>query len=199
MSNCYTLNILRTIIRYFIFFILSSISISRASGDTLINPEQNDSIKLKLITKNTIYIEALGNAIVGSINYDRILLSRGKSKISTRIGFFMVPDKKVYLSLPFSVNYLLGNKNLYESSVGLSYFYRDRYYDATKFTSSMLYLTISPLGYRFQKSRSGVFFKANALVFIHLAEFNKNFRQNYPNYSYDAVFPYLSIGIGYSF
>jgi hypothetical protein len=42
------------------------------------------------IQKNTLYAEAFGNCLYGSINYDRIIVNRNKNKVSLRIGMMRI-------------------------------------------------------------------------------------------------------------
>lgn len=59
--------------------------------------------------KNTVYVEGMGNAVLGSVNYERQLMN--KPGLGLRLGIgVMVPDE-LYLVIPFGVNYLIDVSN----------------------------------------------------------------------------------------
>jgi hypothetical protein len=111
------------------------------------------------IAKNTLHLELLGNAGVSSFNYDRILLSKNKFKISGRIGISL--DFLENGSYPIEFNFLFGKKNNLETGIGYTfivYSIEDIIHD-----SPFVY----SLGYRFQKPNGGFFFKTALVLFIH--------------------------------
>jgi hypothetical protein len=66
-------------------------------------------------SRNTLYVEFLGNAVFYSLNYDRVFFKLGESnRIGCRIGFSFLPITKdtvggrYPLVFPVTVNYLLG-------------------------------------------------------------------------------------------
>ena len=67
---------------------------------------------------NNIYLEAGGNAVLYSINYERIISLNDNLKLAPRVGFEFVPrNYKVYnaygeWSFPFELNVLLSKANI---------------------------------------------------------------------------------------
>ena len=53
--------------------------------------------------KNTVFVEALGNGLFGSINYERQLTKEPGLSLRAGIGFYTEYD--FYLTLPFSLFY----------------------------------------------------------------------------------------------
>jgi hypothetical protein len=71
--------------------------------------------------KNTVYIEALGNGMLGSLNYERQLLRNPYLTGRLGIGFYL--ESNFYLSIPVSLHYLieLRNNNFIESGIGFTW------------------------------------------------------------------------------
>src|SRR3954467_14280006 len=59
--------------------------------------------------KNDIYVEALGNGLFGSVNYERQLTK--EPGLGARIGVGFYTEKAFYLTLPMGINYLFPLKN----------------------------------------------------------------------------------------
>lgn len=68
--------------------------------------------------KNTVFVEALGNGLFGSINYERQLTKEPGLSLRAGIGFYTEYD--FYLTLPFSIQYLidLNRNNFIETGIG---------------------------------------------------------------------------------
>lgn len=49
----------------------------------------------QVLKKNAIYFEALGNAVVYSINYDRLFHISNELTIAPRVGFEYIPRRDV--------------------------------------------------------------------------------------------------------
>src|SRR5690242_19391832 len=75
------------------------------------------------VSKNTVFVEFLGNCGVASVNYDSINFNTKYEKLTVRIGL-LPPTKKIDLtSATLEVNYLRGKKSHhFQASLGLSYF-----------------------------------------------------------------------------
>ena len=71
--------------------------------------------------KNTVFVEALGNGLFGSINYERQLTKEPGLSLSAGIGFYTEYD--FYLTLPFSIQYLidLNRNNFIETGIGYTW------------------------------------------------------------------------------
>ena len=146
-------------------------------------PAKPISEYVTLKKKNTIYVEALGQGIVNSINYDRIVRSEKKVKNSISVGFgakiLNVTDTR--LSTHISYNFLFGTKaNKLELGLGVNAMYLEDEYDFIEYNYSYpaqkgpvyrkgLYTYASPkIGYRYQKSGGGLFLRATFTPLITL-------------------------------
>ena len=71
--------------------------------------------------KNTGFVEALGNGLFGSINYERQLTKEPGLSLRAGIGFYTEYD--FYLTLPFSIQYLidLNRNNFIETGIGYTW------------------------------------------------------------------------------
>ena len=182
------------------------ISISSFSQDVIYNSNNTQ--------KNTFFIEGFGNAVSGSLNYDRIITQEPKYKTSVRLGLLFIPSKQVTIfTIPLEYSYLKGSKNHYlEFSGGISFvsFTNKRIhagYDTIHFigreTTSMWALT-GRIGYRFQSPRGGLFFKVGLTPFVPLRIRERGiFRHTteyFPVTEYlpSPVIPWAGIGIGYT-
>lgn len=123
-----------------LFLVLTSIS---AFGQKENNEVQN--------LRNTIFIEALGNGLLGSANYERQLSKN--PHLTARVGIGFHAESNFYLTIPISLQYFfdLKKNNFIEAGIGYTWaqFGADDcfYCDGTDNTDdySNLYLSI---GYR---------------------------------------------------
>jgi len=71
--------------------------------------------------RNIVFVEALGNGLFGSINYERQLTSGPGLSIRLGIGFYT--ENAFYLTLPISVQYLIDLKkdNFIEAGIGYTW------------------------------------------------------------------------------
>ena len=165
------------------------------------------------IARNSIFAEAFGQGFCWSVNYDRLLNVDRKVKNSYSIGVVYVPKSVgfgdgTYYGIPFSYNWLFGKKNHHlELGVGVTSLIVDPYW-AHNVTSYYTYMT-PKIGYRYQRSQGGLFFRATATSMIDLL--------NVSVYKYDdltvrhfstlndvaglgyAIFPWPGMSIGYTF
>ncbi|WP_125185403.1 hypothetical protein [Botryobacter ruber] len=137
--------------------------------------------------KNAVYLEALGNGGVVSVNYDRIFYSKSFLKLSSRIGFGVLPvlkireshvyeinetNRKINPTLVTEVTGMLGRSN-HNLEIGLGYTYRnytepgfERVTVGTAIPIKVNYRTsqdhyiFSRVGYRYQKPTGGFLFRA---------------------------------------
>ena len=76
------------------------------------------------IARNTIFVEFLGNGLIGSINYDRLFFI-GKNKFSLRGGLLYFPlNPRIHgnnFSIPISFSFIKGKKHHYECGLGVTY------------------------------------------------------------------------------
>ncbi len=68
---------------------------------------------------NTLFIEALGNGILGSVNYERRLFK--KPNLTARIGIGFHAESTIYLSTPVSIQYLIDLKKSSFIEAGVGY------------------------------------------------------------------------------
>lgn len=171
----------------------------------------NDSLR---VAKNTVYVEGLGNGLVGSLNYDRILVTRKYYKISARTGFMYIPGTggfKPFIAIPLDFYLLmsLNKKDHLETGLGVTYWYgayRGTYNNAKGekiyYASSTPFGCVS-IGYRRQKESGGFFFNIRVLMFKRIAELSfipesEKILKNRVNLM-NAAFPTAGIGLGYTF
>jgi len=71
--------------------------------------------------RNAVFVEALGNGLFGSINYERQITKEPGLSLRAGIGFYT--ENTFYLTLPFSVQYLIDLKrnNFIEAGVGYTW------------------------------------------------------------------------------
>lgn len=71
---------------------------------------------------NDIYLEAGGNGLFGSVNYERQLTKR--PGIGARIGIGFYSEKAFYLTIPVGINYLFqlkNNKSFIDAGLGATW------------------------------------------------------------------------------
>lgn len=149
--------------------------------------------------KNTIFFEAMGTALIYSVNYERITFFQNEIQLASRIGlcFYRIKHSDYRdIRLPLSLSMLKGGNRKAEVRVSIAPYVASnihknaspgnpgspvyvREYEVNHFPVAI------GIGYRYMSPGNGLFF--NALFQLHLSE--------YFNYGYNN----LSFGIGYSF
>jgi len=66
---------------------------------------QFDSVIAQMIPKNSVFLEAGGNGLFASLNYERQVTAL--PRLSIRVGAGFYGEKAAYLSLPVGLNYLI--------------------------------------------------------------------------------------------
>lgn len=167
--------------------------------------------------KHTVYAELFGQGFSGSLNYDLMFNSEKKWKRSLAVGIIAVPRSLgfgdgAYIGVPVSYNWLLGTKRSYlELGIGLTTQIGEDYnLGSDQKRLSNMYTYITPkIGYRFQPSKSGLFFRATLTPHIALVNTNfsvrngslmtaSTFFNNFMNLGYRA-FPWFGVSLGYTF
>lgn len=71
--------------------------------------------------KNILFVEALGNGYIGSVNYERRISKNPYLTVRAGIGFYT--ESTFYLTIPTSMHYLidLNDKNYIETGVGYTW------------------------------------------------------------------------------
>ena len=155
------------------------------------------------ICKNVISLELAGSSCnIISVHYDRTIKMTHKNFYTIDIGIGYMPylnsnkTNQIFgTSIAIDWNNKLYKKNHISSGIGLAYsdgFFQYGYSNEMKKNYKVLYASLR-LGYKFQKTTKGVFFKIMATPILKIHEFS-----NLPN-SATSILPLLGIGIGYSF
>ena len=144
---------------------------------------------------NTVYLELFGNALVGSINYDRMVTDN----VSVRVGYgsmsttsstyesgLMVTEDVGITMIPIIGNYLLGEGN-HKLEVGggivmVTVDYSGNVEDIDFTVGAEGSIFTGNVGYRYQKPDGGIFFKASLCPFFG-----------------DGMMTWFGLGLGYSF
>lgn len=131
-------------------------------------------------TKNAIYVEGLGPGLLYSVNYDR----RITPNISVRLGFtswslelpFILTVERISLTaFPLMVNFLTGEGESHlELGIGpmpsFASSHGEDIFGSTSQSSGKSVVGIGTLGYRFQPTKAGLFFR---ISFTPLFTFKK--------------------------
>jgi hypothetical protein len=152
--------------------------------------DKQDTTNIKpKIAKNTFYVEALGNAPWGTINYDRLFIL-GQHRFSFRIGCFYYSDKSLssinstVYAIPIEINYIKTNR--LEFGIGLTYYNMPN-------DSRTLLLAFRLLSYRYQKPSGGMFYRSGLGISYKIIDFNTAAKLE------GNFMPIIGIGIGYTF
>ncbi len=145
------------------------------------------------IAKNVINFEIGGNALVYSLNYDRVLLQTEYYKGTIRIGVGALPypssvkENRTWIFVPIEYNNLFGPKNHFlELSLGTTY---------TSSIQGANHWITGRIGYRLQNFDTGFFLRAG-IVLIYVPYANP---QAYNYEIQNVVLPLPSIAWGVSF
>lgn len=166
------------------------------------------------IERNTVYVEAFGQGLAWSANYDRLFNTNKTFMNSLTVGITYVPEfvgfgvGDTYVGIPVSYNWLLGKKSHHlELGVGLTSMF---VIAANTGGSDIFYLAAAPkVGYRFQRPQGGLFFKATVTALIDVFHVDSysflNDRYSRLSYFNDVlgigypVFPWPGVSVGYTF
>ncbi len=168
----------------FILCLFFSLSASAQSADTV-----------RILPKNAIYFELLGNGILGSINYERMFRQKGTWRIAGRIGLGGYPailnrPSPWHVIVPTELLFLKGRKNRFlELGVGLTtglVWYTENI-NSTEYHEQFVAVPMLRIGYRYQ-SKNGFVFRAGLLGIFG---FNPNRKI--------AAAPWLGFSFGKSF
>lgn len=145
------------------------------------------------IAINSLSFEFGGNALIYSINYDRVLIQSDHYKGTIRIGAGILPypfslkENRVWLFVPIEYNNLFGSQNhFFELSLGTTY--------SSSIQGANHWIT-ARAGYRLQPFSAG-FFLRTGLVLLYIPYANP---QLYRNEVQDVILPIPSLAIGMSF
>ena len=128
--------------------------------------------------RNNIYVELLGNSVLYSLNYDRLL----SESISVRVGFMALPSKDpdMVWAFPVLLNYkFFLNRDYFEVGVGKTFFLPSLNFDKHEQENSIITGTI---GYCTQ-FQSGIFLRLCFTPIIYIND----------------IYPFGGLSVGYNF
>jgi hypothetical protein len=155
------------------------------------------------VSKNAISIELLGTSCnILSIQYDRIIKKNKSSFYSVNVGAGYMPDIAKYKSnqlfgssIALDWNSSLYKRNHIVGGIGLAYsdgLFQYGLPNDIKKSHKILFGSLR-IGYKFQKTEKGVFYKIMCTPIFKIYEFSNLFVQS------PSIFPLIGIGAGYSF
>jgi hypothetical protein len=145
--------------------------------------------------RNAVYTELASRGPGYSINYDRIFRQGDKLDYSFSAGFYIAKNS---VAFPVGIHFITGT-NEHHAEFGVTFIpYIDYKHDlvgSSIKTESDKYLYINPgMGYRYQKSDTGLFFKATIGPSVFLDPPSDDFWNMDPK-----LYAFGSIGVGISF
>ena len=104
-----------------------------------------------IFKRNDIYLEAGGNGLFGSVNYERQLTKQ--PGLGARIGIGFYSENDFYLTIPVGINYLFklkNNKSFIDAGLGATWTRIDGklFGDSKNFNSDHFVNFIPSIGYR---------------------------------------------------
>lgn len=165
----------------FIFNLVSIIFIIKSNAQGLISDDKQSPV---------IYVEAYGNNMAYSLNYEGILRS-GATVITTyRAGIGGFPNR---FGIPIGIHFLKGNNGKYlDMGIGLTYAYGSQVISQSTEKQRGKGIFFSPtIGYRRQLQKK-LFFRVNAGLNIKMKEYNQVLGKS-------GFLPVMGLSFGYSF
>jgi hypothetical protein len=134
-------------------------------------------------SRNTLYVEFLGNAGLYSLNYERVFVTiADRHRIGTRIGVGLVPvdtlGVRFPLVIPITLNYMLGRQRRLETGVGIT----PRVFFRTDWSADVHVSPALTVGYRLQRYDN-----------------DYNFRIGFTPLFFDKFLPWFGLSLGRSF
>ena len=134
----------------------------------------NDTIAEKPYMKNTVYFEALGNGLLYSLNYDRILAKHRKFALAGRVGAARMPDINYQFdyTFPVEISLLYGKTNQFmEFGAGITFidareFSNQQENPSYTLNNEIVRYKVMRVGYRYQEPEGGFFFRAGLMYFM---------------------------------
>jgi hypothetical protein len=179
--------------KHFLILFIISIQTSQLFGQT-----KNDSIPF---SKNSVYIEFLGNCLYGSINYDRIFYHKNINELSFHIGLYPY-IRRSFATATTELSYLIGRKNHFSTALGISYMH-GLYAEGPLIGNGEHeiigggYIVFIPrIGYRYQRPNGGVFFRIDVGISFKSLKLYNYYGSSMP---LEAKQFNAGISIGYTF
>jgi len=169
-SNLFNNVLLSKSITLLLFFLFVPLIFAQENSD---NNETKNSVR----EKNYMFVEAGGNGILLSINYERLIFD----KIGLRTG---IGTLALYgLTIPAMINYYFGSNRQLELGIGIVY--TDYFPRESEFIHNGEYLIGTTVGYKFQKENSNIILRFSFTPFYSTSE--------------DKVLPFGGISLGCAF
>jgi len=156
-----------------------------------INCEAKSQLDTNNISKNGMYLEIGGVGSYGSLNYERVIFLKAKTKIVGRIGVgtYSLTDYTSSFNpdifIPITINGLLGKNHKIELGVGqtVSNTIQANHSNWKPERETNLHANFT-IGYRYQKDKGGFIFRCS---YTPVIEFYKYYRH------------WAGVSIGYAF
>ena len=172
---------------------------------------------------HTFYVEAFGQSLYYSFNYDRLLFTKKRFPGTFSVGLSVLPTPDyTQISVPFSFNGLIGKGSHHlELGIGVTpMYFRERMKsnignsEAKQMLANDFFFYLTPkIGYRYQNPKGGFFAKATLTppigIFSHWGgSFERNTSPTYPGHNsffrtpvFDSniIYPWAGISIGWTF
>ena len=143
-----------------------------------------------LIKKNSVYLELGGNAVLYSVNYDRLVKLTNQIKLAPRVGLMYFPmsvfnENKNYtnLRIPLELNALWAktpkSKSFAEIGIGLSLIgmyggYKLHYTGEVNRFTKFARVSTFRLGFRHQKPTGGFMYRAGLVIPVTQDQFSSS-------------------------
>ncbi|MBA2249608.1 MAG: hypothetical protein H0W12_05400 [Chitinophagaceae bacterium] len=144
---------------------------------------QKDTVRLREIQKNSkgivtdrapqaVYFQIGGSAPLLSVNYDRRFYKKVNGLgFAIGVGFFGESGINIF-SVPFSINYLIGhNSHFVEVAAGTTFVSATSDLFDTQSDHASGFIHHINLGYRYQPSRGGFFFRGGFSPLFYQSEY----------------------------
>ena len=155
-------------------------------------------------SRNSFYVEILGNAIPAAFCYEHIWTKNGVYNLGTSIGGGYLPINKLPIANgTFEVNNLLGRKkHLFEFGIGWVASYLEYKPDGRDNHFYTLFNSTVRFGYRFQPPKGGFFFRGGFVAHDNIIMFTDDAIQTFVwNFFFREHVNYslLALSFGFTF
>ncbi len=147
--------------------------------------------------QQAVFVEAGGNGIIWSLNYDRILVSKEYWKLSGRVGAQYTPwlDSLSVVGVPVELVYLSGDyRHFMEFGAGAALFHSDRQIPEGAPIPNTFINASMRLGYRYQRPEGGFFWRVGFVPMYPVAVIQRD-----PEEGYNRPIFMVGLGLGASF
>jgi len=146
-----------------------------------INCEVKSQLDTNQLAKNVLYLEIGGLGSYGSLNYERVIFTKAKTKIAGRIGVgtYSITDYTFNFNpdffIPIVINVLYGNKHKVEAGVGqtISNTVQANHSNWEPERETNLHANFT-IGYRYQKDTGGFIFRCSYTPVVKLYKYYRH-------------------------